>query len=190
MLRPTLLALLMAAHLSPAAAQDSTFVAGDRPNQITIDAQILGATIGYARRISPTSHAGATLGLGGHLIEYMALAGRHFSEDSGLAYEERDAGTNPLVYELLSVGGFVRRQQSERWQVELGVRASAFFHFDSTDDEPGGGAFVGVYVLPMYGWRRLKFGPRAMAGVFTEGRGRTEFGVHLAPLTARMQFDF
>ena len=70
--------------------------------------------------------------------------------------------------------------------VDVSDFSDALADFDDSDDDPGGGVFYGAFVEAMYGWRSLKFGPRVLAGFFTEGR--PEFGIYLAPLNGRLTF--
>ncbi len=157
-------------------------------NEFSVTIQPIGGSLSYARSIAPGRLIGLQVGIGGHFIEYMVLAGRHFSEDGGLHYEPRDNATNPLMFEILSASAFYRMEPSTRWQIDVGARASSFLHLDSSDDDPGGGYYLGSYASVMYGWKRVKFGPEILVGVFTEGtfQSRSEFGVHFAPLMGRL----
>ena len=157
-----------------------------RRNQVTLDASLLSASLAYARQVSPGRFLGAEVGVGGDFIHAMLLAGRHFSEDWGLSYERKDGPGDEFLFEVFHVGAFYRIQPSERWNVDVGGRISGFLHYDDSDDDPGGGAFYGAFAEAMYGWRYLKFGPRVLVGVFTEGR--PEFGIYLAPLNGRLTF--
>ena len=177
----TLVIALTLATLVPvhAAGQDGT-----RPNQVTIDATILGAEIGYARRLSDARLVGAQIGAGGSFVERMLVAGDHFSE-----------GQNDLVFEMLSASAFLRHEPHRRWQIDIGVRTSAFLHFDDADDDPGGGLFYGGYVAAFWGWEHIRVGPRVLFGVFDEGvgseaDGAREFGVHIAPINVRAIIDW
>jgi hypothetical protein len=173
-------ALLAAA---PAAAQrrvpDSRF---------TLDVGVVGATLGYAGRVGGDWFAGAEIGGGGDFLNAMVLGGRHFSQDGWLSYEEPDASGEENVFELGHVAFFARREASDRFQADVGVRASVFFHFDPSDDDPGGGLFVGPYTSLYWGWRHFKVGPRIAAGLFYEDADTRELGINVAPLTVRITF--
>lgn len=174
---------------APAVAQP-TGGPGPTRNRIHVDVQPVGVTVGYARTLSGGPAIGGEIGVGGNFLEYMLVAGRHFSEDGGLAYEDRDASTDALLFEMLSLSVFVRPARTGNWDVDAGMRASAFLHFDSSDDDPGGGVFAGLYTTALYGWRAVKFGPRLMVGAFSEGPDTTEFGMHAALLIGRITFGW
>jgi hypothetical protein len=165
----SLCCLLLLACAAPLAAQQAVPNAlRARPrNQLTLDAGVVGGSLAYARRVSDHRLIGGG-GVGGDFLSYMVLAGRHFAEDSGLAYEPKDGFEDKLLFEMAHLSAFVRHEPSERWQIDTGLRASVFFHFDSSDDDPGGGFFVGGYAGAYYGWRWLKIGPRVLVGRFSE----------------------
>ncbi len=183
--KPAALLLLLLAGAAPALhAQE----ARRAPNQLSLTAHVGGLTVGYARGVAPDRLVGGELGIGGDWTSVMLLGGRHFGE--WIAYEERDAAGDEQLFELGHVGIFVRGVESERWEWDAGARASAFLHFDESDDDPGGGLFVGVYGTLLVGWSRVKLGPRVQVGLFSEGSGTNELGVYLAPLTGRVTFGW
>lgn len=159
-----------------------------RPNHITLTGHMVGLTVGYARAIRPNTLLGGEVGAGGDLFSAMAVGGRHFGQ--WLSYEERDAAGDESLFELAHVGAFVRRVHGDRLDYDVGLRASAFFHWDESDDDPGGGLFAGAYGTVMVGWRRVKLGPRVQVGLFDEGGGTRELGVYVVPLTVRATFSW
>lgn len=163
-------------------------IASDRTpvSHFTLTAHTLGLTAGYARETRPGVLFGGEIGGGGDILSVMVLGGRHFGEF--ITFEERDASGGEELIELVHVGAFMRHVSSDRFDWDAGLRASAFLHFDDSDDDPGGGLFVGAYGTAFFGGRHFKIGPRIQAGVFNEGAGTSEFGVYLAPLTVRVTF--
>lgn len=153
-------------------------------NQVTLDATILGGSLGYARRTSGRRLVGGGIGVGGDFVGYMLLAGRHFAESSGPAYETRDGFTDKLLFEMLHLNAFVRHETTGRWTFDTGARASLFFHGDSSDDDLGAGIFLGGYAGAFYDVGPLSLGPRLLVGGFSEGR--PEFGIFVAPITIRL----
>lgn len=176
--------VLVLALAAPAAAQGNA--PRERAGQLHLDVQPVGLAIGYATKLRSGHAVGGELGFGGNFLEYMLVGGRHFAEDSGIAYEDRDNATGPSLFEVLTLSAFVRHPGTARWQIDTGLRGSAFLHFDSSDDDPGGGLFGGLYAKAVYGGTHIKFGPRVMMGVFSEGNGITEFGIHLALILGRL----
>ena len=79
-------ALLLAGAALSASAQESPALGG----QLHIDLVPLGASVGAASRVSPRVALGASLGVGGNWYNYMALGGRHFAEENGLSYQDKD----------------------------------------------------------------------------------------------------
>jgi hypothetical protein len=155
-------------------------------NRFALDVGVIGATLGYANRVGGDWFAGAEVGGGGDFLNAMVLGGRHFSQDGWLSYEEPDASGEENVFELGHVAFFARHEAGDRFQADVGVRASVFFHFDASDDDPGGGLFVGPYTSLYWGWRHFKVGPRIAAGLFYENADTREFGINVAPLTVRI----
>ena len=155
----------------------------------SIDLQPVGAALSFAVPAG-SRLVGLELGVGGNVLEHMIVGGRHFAEDVGVAYEERDVTGGKLLFEVGSASLFLRTRPAERWTLDAGIRASGFLHLDGSDDDPGGGLFVGGYAQPMWGSRRFKVGPRLLVGAFMEqdGLDSAELGVHLAALVGRITF--
>jgi hypothetical protein len=175
----------------PSVSAAQSAVTGSMPlapaHQFSIDLSLVGVSLGYAVRNSPNTSFGASIGIGGNWYNYMALAGRHFSEANGLSYESKDGSADKSLYELLRASVFVRREFGEGRQLDLGVKASGFLHSDSSDDDPGGGIFVGLDAKAMWWkWNRFRVGSELDAGMYTEGR--PEFGVNVAPVLVRVTF--
>ena len=170
------------AQSSPADA--STVLAPAR--EWSFDLAWAGLNVGYAVRNSDRTSFGASLGVGGNWLNYMALGGSHFAESGGLSYETKDGSTNKELLELARAGVFVRRHFEQGRQVDVGLKGSAFLHFDSSDDDPGGGVFVGMNVTTMWWrWRRVRLGSELDAGAYLENN-RAEFGVNVAPVLLRL----
>ncbi|HLL46400.1 MAG TPA: hypothetical protein VK399_06815 [Longimicrobiaceae bacterium] len=174
-------ALLVAA--APGAAQRRV-----PDHRFALDVGVVGASLSYANRVGGDWFAGAEVGGGGDFLNVMVLGGRHFSQDGWLAYEEPDATGEENLFELAHLAFFARREAGDRFQADVGVRASAFLHFDASDDDPGGGLFVGPYASLYWGWRHVKLGPRIAAGLFYEDADTRELGINVAPLTVRITF--
>lgn len=154
---------------------------------MTLDASAVGLNLGFAVRSAPRTSIGASIGIGGNWFNYMALGGGHFAEAGGPSYERKDGYQNKELIELLRATVFVRREFDAGRQLDVGVKASGFMHFDSSDDEPGGGGFVGVDVTGMWWrWRALRLGSELDIGRYSEGR--PELGVNVAPILVRLSF--
>ena len=183
------LALLIVAASSPCVAQSGvtnslpTTLAPAR--RLNLDATVAGLNVGYAVRSSDRTSVGIAIGVGGNWLNYMALGGQHFAESGGLSYESKDGATNKELFDLLRATVFVRRYFDHGRDVQVGLKASAFLHSDSSDDDPGGGGFVGLNVTGMWWqWRSLQLGSEIDTGLYTEGR--PEFGVNVAPVLLRL----
>ena len=157
-------------------------------HRFTVDVGVVGATLGYATRAGGDWFAGAEIGGGGDFLNAMVVGGRHFSQDGWISYEEPDYSGEENLFELGHLAFFARREAGGRFQADVGVRGSVFLHFDQSDDDPGGGLFVGPYTSLYWGWRHVKVGPRISAGLFYEDADTREFGVNVAPLTVRFTF--
>jgi len=162
-----------------------------RPDTVlSLDVDVLGGAVSYARARGPGRYWGLQVGIGGGFVNRMLLAGRHFADDEGPSYEARDGFVDKELIELLHAGVFRRWTPSERVSADVGARASVFVHGDSSDDHQGIPVFVGLYANIMAGTRRFKVGPRILVGVFSEGSLAREFGVYLVPVSGRLTFGW
>lgn len=68
-------------------------------------------------------------------------------------------------YQLIHVGALHRWRSGTRWDVDLGLRLGLgdVRNCDASDCWPG--AFIGLYVAPMWGGRTFKIGPRLLTAV-------------------------
>lgn len=171
------------------AAQESRRGLEGRPTQrlqLTLDVGAIGGSLGLAWRIDERRSLGVGGGVGGDLFGYMLVAGRHFAEESGLSYQPKDGYRDKFLLEVAHLNAFVRQRTTSRWEFDVGLRGSSFIHYDSSDDDPGGGLFLGGFAAAYYRFRALKVGPRLLFGAFRENRA--EFGVYVVPLTIRFAF--
>ena len=184
--RSTLAAAAIAAASSSPLLAQSPPLAPER--QFHIDAKPVGLSLGFAARTSPKTSFGVAIGGGGTWWTYMLLAGSPFAEENGLSYDTKDGSTDKSLYELAHVTIFVRRHFEGGRQLDLGLKGSGFLHSDGSDDDPGGGTFIGLNTTLMwYQWKRLRLGSELDIGRYSEGR-RPEFGVNAAPLLLRVTF--
>jgi hypothetical protein len=146
-------AAIVAAAAHPCLAQSGL---ADSPapaaplRQVHLDVSLAGLNAGFAMRSSSRMAAGASIGIGGNWLNYMVLGGRHFSERRGLSYASKDGSTDKALYELVRGTVFVRTYFDEGRQIDVGLKASGFLHSDSSDDDLGGGTFVGLNVTAMW----------------------------------------
>jgi hypothetical protein len=171
----------------PALAQGSRSLAPDR--QVHLDLTIAGAAVGFAARSSERTSFGMEIGGGGNWLNYMLLAGSHFRQGG-------DKGGS--LIELAHATVFMRTHFSESRHLDLGAKASGFLHFDSSDDDPGGGYFVGLNLKYSWAkWRRLNLGSEMDIGRYAEPgtgtcisgcEGVQELGVSVAPILVRLTF--
>jgi hypothetical protein len=181
-------ALVVAAVSLPCAAQSGATPSPSAlapARQLNFDATVAGLNAGFAVRSSDRTSVGFAIGVGGNWLNYMALGGRHFAESEGLSYEGKDGADGKELFELLRATVFVRRYFDHGRDIQLGLKASGFLHSDSSDDDPGGGGFVGLNVTGMWWqWRYLQLGSEIDTGLYTEGR--PEFGINVAPVLLRL----
>ena len=159
---------------------------------LSLEADFFGGSVNYARARGPGTYWGGEVGVGGGFVSRMLLAGRHFSHEDGPSYEPRDGYEDKDLIELLHLAAFRRSAVSERVSWDVGARASAFFHYDTSDDDPAFPLFVGGYANLMVGNRWVKVGPRLLLGVFSEAGGISsrEVGIYLVPLAGRISFGW
>ena len=154
--------------------------------QVHVDLTIAGAAVGYAVRASERTSFGVEIGGGGNWVNYMLLGGDHFKQSEG------------SLIELAHVTVFVRTHFSEAQHLDLGLKGSGFLHFDPSDDDPGGGYFVGLNAKYSWAkWRRINLASEIDIGRFAEPGSGTcisgcevvqEFGVNVAPILVRFTF--
>jgi hypothetical protein len=177
---------LLFVHSLPAPAQTSRSLVPDR--QVHLDLTIAGAAVGFAARSSERTSFGVEIGGGGNWVSRMLLAGTHFGEGGG-----KDGS----LIELAHATVFVRTHFSESRHLDLGAKVSGFLHSDSSDDDPGGGYFVGLNLK--YNWAnwRLNLGSEMDIGRYAEPgtgscisgcNGVRELGISVAPILVRVTF--
>ena len=157
-------------------------------NQFTLDVNFAGLGVTYARPIRAFRVLGAGVGLGGDALNSMLLSGSHFSQENRLAYEDRDPYGGEQLLSVAHLDVFTRTDLGLGRYWELGLRGSMFLHWDDSDDDPGFGTFLGLYAAPMLGSDRFHFGPRVLAGFFSEER--VEFGILFELLTGRVLWSW
>lgn len=183
--RVGLVLLLAVVFAAPAVAQRR------QPDTVlSVEADWMGGAVNYARARGPDRYWGAEAGVGGGFWNRMLLAGRHFAHESGPSYQPRDGYLGKELIPLLHVSAFLRRVPSERVSWDVGARASAFVHYDSSDDDPGIPVFLGTFANLRVGNRWVKAGPTLLVGLFSEGSLAREFGVLLVPLSGRVSFGW
>src|SRR4051812_37510207 len=89
--------------------------------QLSLDLTMAGLNVGYATRNSDRTSFGASIGIGGDWLNYMALGGSHFAESNGLSYETKDGATSKELIELARIGVFVRTHFEHGRQLDLGL---------------------------------------------------------------------
>jgi hypothetical protein len=182
---PLCLSLLLGTGLpKPGQAQEPRSI-------LSLDVDFIGGAVSYVRsREEPDApYWGMEFGLGGPFWSRMLLAGRHFADEDGPSYEARDGAEDKHLIEGVHLA-LLRRRATDRSHWDLGIRASAFFHFDSSDDDPGIPLFVGGYTSLLLGNRWIKVGPELLLGLFAEPHSRGELGILLAPLTGRISMGW
>ena len=169
-------------------SSESPSVEAQNRTEWTIDFSTLMVSPGITWPAGRDWRVGTGIGVGDDLLGFMAVGGSHYSEPGWWSYEDRDGADNKNLFDILHAKVFARFEPFTRWQFDVGLHGSVFLHFDSSDDDPGGGMSVAAYALPVYGWRRIKIGPRIMAGYFRGCHGASEFGVKVSPLIVRVAF--
>jgi hypothetical protein len=87
-------------------------------------------------------------------------------------------GDDQEYHELAQLAGFASWTPSPHFRTDIGVRASFIIY---GDDDFSGTSFVGAYLAPAVGWRRIKVGSRLQAGHVRVG-GRDGVAVFFKPL--------
>ncbi len=150
-------------------------VSSQSRHELTLDASAFRGTIGYAGAVAPAVLLGGELGFGFPQTDWT------------LSPAAGDRG-EPELREYLHGALFVRQRLDRLIAYDAGVRAAVvdLWPCRASDCWPGG--FLGAYVQPMLGGRRVAVGPRLLAGWVWEsanGRGPT-FTAAIAPLNVRL----
>ena len=172
--------LLLLAALAPVGTAAAAYEpAGRAPrHQLSLEIVPVAGALAYAFRVGPDTSLGFKLGFGIDMLSAVPVAGGHFADDWGLAYEARDGHTGKKFIEVAQGAVFLRRYLSRRFHVEVGARLAGGFHSDSSDDDPGGASFLGGYGAVFWGGSILSVGSRVSAGIFWEAR---QAGLELEP---------
>jgi hypothetical protein len=157
------------AFAAPALAQSTEW---------SIDASLYRVTAGYAQQGAPRALVGLEVGIG-------------IPETNHTLTPGHDQPGFPDFSEFLHLGGFVRSRVSQRIDLDTGLRISVADLWMCPASDCGPTLFAGVYVQPMFGWKRVKFGGHLIAGLINESRessAGSTFTVAINPLIARVTF--
>ena len=177
--------------LAPGAGQSQSHVGGlpelAPEQQWNVDLNLLGVGVGFAVRGDDRTSVGISIGAGGNWFNYMVLGGRHFADPRGFSYQAKDGATGKALLEMFHASVYVRRHFHGGRHLDVGAKASGFLHADSSNDDFGGGTFVGLQATGIwYKWRRVGFGSEMDVGRYSEGT--PEIGINVAPLLMRVTF--
>jgi hypothetical protein len=176
------LLLVASSEIGRAAGQDGAQADTRLRGEWTVDAGGYYLGIGHAWRTGPSNLVGFDVGAGPDLSNYMILAGSYFADRNFISYSGRDPDGAGRIAEFVHVGVYRRHEPGINRSIDIGIRGAAFFEVDESDLV--GGVFVGAYVLPMWGTKRIKWGPRISMGAFIEDKA--EFGINVAFLNLRL----
>jgi hypothetical protein len=160
-------------------------------HQLSLELVPLAGALGYALGVGPNASLGVKAGFGFDVAALIPVAGRHFTDDWGLAYEERDGTRDKKFTEIGQLAVYLRYFWPGRWHMETGVRLVGGSHADSSDDDSAEASFVGAYGALFWGGAVLSIGARVSAGRFHEphGSGATELGVLVTPIILKLATD-
>jgi hypothetical protein len=192
------LALTLALSLAaPGVARSDEIARADLPveprvgrHQVALELVPLAAALSYAFRPWPNTSFGIKAGFGLHLISVVAVGGRHFASEGGLAYTERDEYTDKRYAEIAQAALFVRHFFPHGIELETGLRRAGGLHMDSSDDDAGAAEFFGAYSQLFWrAGRNVSFGTGFSAGRIWEAGGSAapdEFAVILNPIILKL----
>jgi hypothetical protein len=143
-------AFLLLPALLPVLPDRAAAQAPGDANAVRLDASYIAGAATYARRVSDDWWLGAGLGAGIDMVRALQSPVRARQHDIGYA-------------EIIHMAGFASWVPSSALRVDLGMRTSAVLYGDS---DFSGGVFLGPYITPAVGVRRIKLAPRLQAGYF------------------------
>jgi hypothetical protein len=147
----------------------SSAVSGQAPTDrraIRLEASDLSGAVSYSARVAGAWFVGG--GLGGGVDALRIVSG----EDMFLGRAEDSYS------EIAQLSAFASWTPSSYFRTDLGLRASVIIYGDA---EFSGTHFIGPYVAPAVGSRRIKIGPRLQAGLIRAG-GVDGVAVFVKPL--------
>ncbi len=162
--------LLLACGLptrAPAAAQER--------HQVTLEASVFRGTLGYAARAGRALHLGGELGFG-------------FPQTDLTLMPSAAGGEEPRLREYLHGALFLRHRVARALAYDAGVRAAVVDLWPCRASDCWPTSFLGGYLQPMLGGRRISVGPRLVAGWVGESRtgGGSTFTAGIAPVNVRL----
>lgn len=162
--------LTAAAFLAPSLAH------AQERQQFTLEASVIRGALGYARAVATDVHVGGEVGFGFPQIDYT------------LSPAKDPLTGDPSFEEYLHVALFLRQRLHTRISYDIGARASMVDLWSCEVSDCWPTPFVGAYVQPMFGGRRLSIGPRILAGWTNEAEARSgsTFTIAVAPLNVRL----
>ena len=160
-------------------------LAAQQRHELTLEGSFVRGTLGYAWARTDRIFIGVEAGFG-------------FPQIDRTLVPEQDSLGAPDFEEYLHIAPFVRYKANQNVEIDAGIRAAIadLWPCDASDCWPA--LFGGVYVQPMFGFRKFKIGGRLTAGVITEGEPdtRTRQGdkstgvVSISPFLLRATFPW
>lgn len=147
--------------------------------ELTLEASVFKGTVGYARAVAPGVRVGGELGFGFPQMDQTLTPSAGRSGD-------------PDLREYLHGAVFVRQRLTRAVTYDAGVRASVVDLWPCTASDCWPTGFLGGFLQPMIGGRRLSVGPRLVAGWAWESENgrRPTFTAAIAPVNVRFTFDW
>ena len=155
-----------------------------------IDFSMYGTSVHYARRIGKGIYVGSEIGLLPDSYDWVIAGGKKTSQENTIWSTNKNEVEYNDIQQMIFIHLFTRWKPKFQWmEVEGGFRwalnSLSYYHLDGLWYD----RFVGAYVKPTFGVRRIKVGFRLEAGIIGVGTGqnRNEFISIISPV---VRFNF
>ena len=153
-----------------------------------VDIFPLDVNVNLCVNINPSISFGVFAEAGKNFTEYFIVAGDHFAKEITLfKYNGRDDYDGEFYAGLVNLGLFSRIALKDKHIFDIGFQNEFFIHYDKSDDDIGGGEFLGLFTTYHFPskWKekegkfkkRPSFGMRFSVGQFIESESLNQFGV-------------
>ena len=142
---------------------------------------------------------GLELGLGVNFTNFRLVAGSHFAGSSTpIVYADRDNNGGIMFRSYADFSIFTRLNLHTKKEIDIGLHGFVFIHSVTTDDDFGGGYFVGTFVRYMiptnFKLKNDKIKRRISGGIQITVGSLNEFSVNeflvMSSLIGRVYFNY
>jgi hypothetical protein len=126
-----------------------------------IDFHLFGTSLHYARSIAVNFFLGGELGLLPDKLDWVLLAGKHFTEENTIWSNDRSEEKLNQFGQIFFIHLFGRWKSECKWfEFDVGLRRARYIYSVPHEDRIDSSVFNGGYIKPSIGYKKFKIGTR------------------------------